>query len=166
VAKPELEVVYDLRDDQRRVDAMQAVSRRGQGLSDDPALVGSEDWWRLVDGGRLPLHVIEGTIGDSYWTGHGDFPEFDLHGTDGASTTWQRLGDETRYATGLAIQLRYVEHPWHPEQPFVDLVGPSSGEESTRDRSDRAVCRRVVNIHVQLFALRGCPTPFHPNNCT
>ena len=126
MAERTLSVVYDLRTDLRRLTAMQMASRGGRGLSAEPALVGSEEWWAIVRAGRLPLHILKGIVGRSGWTGHGDYPEFTLISADGATTSWGRYGDETRYVTGLAVQLSYVEHPWHPGERFSELLGSTS----------------------------------------
>lgn len=106
-------VLYDLRSEHDIVRAVQSVSRRGEGLSDRPALIGSDLWWRLVNDAELPSRVVTGTVARSYWSGHGDYPQFDLVDDAGAVTTWERYGDETRYVPGLAVRLRYVEHPRH-----------------------------------------------------
>jgi hypothetical protein len=56
--------VYDLRDDRERVELMQAASlnRPDLGLTIEPALVGSDQWWAIIKDRSLPETVIDCVI--------------------------------------------------------------------------------------------------------
>jgi hypothetical protein len=93
------------------------------------------------------LTEVEGTIVRSYWTGHGDYPEFDLRQDDSGVSTWTRMGDETRYVTGLRARVAYVERPG-PEGPF---------KEALRDGY-----QVIMRIHVEESDLREVGDGKHP----
>jgi len=106
--------IYDLRSDTSRVAQMQDASQNkpGLGLSAKPALVGSEEWWSMVDDGRLAQHELVGTIAQVYWGGTDDQPAFQLTTANGDSSRWFTEGDPRRYLQGLKARLRYVLQPW------------------------------------------------------
>jgi hypothetical protein len=96
-----LELVYDLRTDHRRV-------QFAKNIAPEPAVYGSEDWWSALGTPSLPLHRIAGRIARVIWGSMGDWPEFELVDVTGASTTWTRMGDVSRYAEGLTAAVEYV----------------------------------------------------------
>jgi hypothetical protein len=95
---------------------MAEVTRSGRGIAPEPAIVGTEQWWSLVDTDRLPLHTQEGLIDRVFWSGHNDFPEFTLVSADGSKHTWQRFGDHTLYVEGLWARIQWVEQRWAEEE--------------------------------------------------
>jgi hypothetical protein len=105
--------VYDLRKDPR-VGDMQRVSlgSADDGLSLEPALVGSDAWWSLVASEALPRRQLIGTIETPRWTGHNDWPEIRVRDERGRMSDWNRLGDITLYSKGRGIRIVWVEHPW------------------------------------------------------
>lgn len=142
--------LYDLAEDVARVQQMQKVAldeSTDMGLSVRPALVGSNDWRRRVDAGELPSQTLRGRISRVFWTGHGDYPEFEITEESGEKSSWTREGDISRYVEGLAVELRYVLHPW--KVPGLHGLGDSS--------------RLVVSIRIQSSDQRfdpSAPGPF------
>lgn len=111
----ELRPVYDLGAERELIEQLQRASRdesTSMGLSLQPALVGSEDWWRRVEAGAIPVETLRGHISRVLWTGFGDHPEVEITSDGGERSRWTREGDAARYVEGLAIELRYVRHPW------------------------------------------------------
>lgn len=136
--------LYELADDVARVQQMQKIAldeSTEMGLSVRPALVGSADWWRQVDAGELPSQTIRGRVSRVFWTGHGDYPEFEITTDSGEKSSWTREGDISRYVEGLAVELSYVLHPW--KVPGLHGLGDSS--------------RLVVNIRIQSSDQRSDP---------
>jgi hypothetical protein len=138
--------VYDLRDDRQRVELMQAASlnRPDLGLAIEPALVGSEKWWAMVEDHSLPETVTDGVITRVYWASMGDWPEFELEETNGGRSSWTREGDISRYVDGLGVRLGFVRHPWKKQNvdrmsgTHRSLVTFIEVEESSRRSDPRA----------------------------
>jgi hypothetical protein len=75
-------------------------------------LVGTPEWWRAIEDGRLPASEIQGTISNVYWGSMGDWPEFEVLAADGSKSRWTREGDVSRYVEGIRVRLTFVLHPW------------------------------------------------------
>jgi hypothetical protein len=120
--------LYDLREDRRRVEHLQAasLSRSDAGLAIEPALVGSDEWWALVRDGSLSESVIDGVIEKVYWASMGDWPEFELHASDGSRSSWTREGDISRYVEGLNVRLGFVRHLWKKQATYRIMGSHSS----------------------------------------
>ena len=116
-----LQVVYYLRDDERRVAAIQETSRHrpGFGFKAEPALFGSRKWWKKLDTPKLPVVTLTGTISEVYWASMGDWPECKITSHDGETTTWTREGDISRYVAGLGIVVRYVIQQRKDDAPLT-----------------------------------------------
>ena len=129
-------LVYDLATDERRVDAMQQATLRGEGLSREPSLVGSPEWWKALEEGALPPIVVEGTIHRVYWASSGPWPEFELNAQDGSRVAFTRHGDVGRSVDGLLVRVTYARHPWAEGTTSVgghhDLIVRVEIEESPR----------------------------------
>jgi hypothetical protein len=71
-------VVYRLRDDTTRIDAVQQATRTTENFGIEPTdgMFGSDEWWHNIEAGRLPVHTLKGTIKDVYMGSMGDWPEF------------------------------------------------------------------------------------------
>lgn len=71
-------VVYELASDHAQIAAMQKamLGPTDFGVSPRPALAGTSDWWRAIEQGQLPIHVLEGTISRVFWGSMGDWPKF------------------------------------------------------------------------------------------
>jgi len=119
--------VYEFASDQARIAAMQKATwgPTDSGVSPRPALVGTPDWWRAIEQGQLPRHVLEGKISKVYWASMGDWPEFEMVTDNGASSRWTREGDVARYVEGLRVRLTYTLHPWKVPKPSMGLGAES-----------------------------------------
>lgn len=119
--------VYDFAEDQTQVRLMQqaTLGPTDFGVSPQPALVGTPEWWRAIGEGRLPMRDLEGTISRVLWGSMGDWPEFELCTSDGATSVWTREGDPSRYVEGLHLRLCYVLHPWKVPQEYLGLGAAS-----------------------------------------
>ena len=122
--------VYDLAADTEHVRDVQEASlhRPGYGFPPKPVLFGSPEWWREIETGRIPTRLVEGVIEDVYWASMADWPEFRLHSSDGAETTWTRMGDVRRYVKGLHAKASYVEleRKKDADKDVVSMLGPTS----------------------------------------
>jgi hypothetical protein len=101
--------VYDLKEDNRRIGLIQkaTLETKDYGLIPEPALFGSDAWWRAIENKVIPEHTIEGTISRVYMSGHNDYPEFEID--DGRERTqWTREGKDEAYIVGRGIRLVYV----------------------------------------------------------
>lgn len=119
--------VYDFASDQQKIRAMQdaTLGPTDFGVSAKPALVGTREWWRAIEEGQLPRHVLEGSVCKVYWGSMGDWPEFELVAADGTQSRWTREGDITRYVEGLRVRLTYTCHPWKKPKPSDGLGNES-----------------------------------------
>ncbi len=117
--------VYNLRNDPKRIEGLQAATMgsTGFGLKPEPHLVGSEPWWESIQTGDLPTFEATGQISRVRWGSMGDWPEFDLSSDDGEITTWTREGDHTRFVKGLFARVRYVLQHSKDETPFASALG-------------------------------------------
>jgi hypothetical protein len=83
--------IYDLASDAVTVAALQngSLSSGATGLRITHGLVGSEEWWRHVRDGSLPLQIREGVV-SGFWPGQfgGGPAEFRLRSSDGAESMW------------------------------------------------------------------------------
>ena len=101
--------VYDLREDRRIIELIQdaTLNTEDYGILSDHGLVGSDDWWRAIERGELPVHSVEGIITNVYMAGHNDWPEFEVDGGNG-KIQWERLGDDSEYVVGKPVRVEYV----------------------------------------------------------
>jgi len=119
--------IYEFASDERTIRAMQqaTLGRTHFGVSAKPALVGTPEWWRAIEEGRLPRHELEGTISKVYWGSMGDWPEFEMVTAEGAQSRWTRVGDISRYVEGLRVRLTYTLHPWKVPRKSMGLGSES-----------------------------------------
>lgn len=113
--------VYDLHEDQQRIQQIQeaTLARSGYGLDPTPALFGTDEWWQAIAHGQIPSRVDDGVVANVRWGSMGDWPEWTFHGDDGRERTWTREGDHTRYVDGLRARIRVVTVRWKPDSPLV-----------------------------------------------
>lgn len=128
-------MAFDLATDPR-VALIRDATKEGGGIAPEPAIVGTDEWWKLVGSDDLPLHTIEGVIEEVYWSGHNDFPEFTMRTTRGEVRTWERYGDHTLYVEGLAVRVMWITQRWTRPESFLgdttDVVVRVDVEESDR----------------------------------
>lgn len=100
---------YDLEGDQESIELLQdrALNSKFFGIVSDVALVGSKEWWQAIRDGRIPKHVVRGTISRIYMSGHGDWPEFEIE-SEGRRSQWTRFGRDDLYCLGSEVKLDYV----------------------------------------------------------
>jgi len=113
--------IYDLRDDKQHIVHVQQATLHSDdfGLVPEHGLFGSEEWWSAIKQGHIPTHVLEGTISDVFWSGHNDFPEFEM--TSGSEKSrWERMGDENRYVEGSPVRITYVKQKF--KKPILDMT--------------------------------------------
>ena len=119
---------YDLAQDRAKVEHWRDVTlgETDFGLSPEPAIVGSDEWWDLIRGGSIPVQSVEGTC-RPLWTSMGDYPGLEVLEPSGRKTNWTRLGDRRQYCLGRGIKLYWVEHRWKGLRPDMRRVlGDSS----------------------------------------
>ena len=118
--------VYDLRDDVTKVDAVQhaTLHRPEYGLVAEPALLGTTEWWKAIEDGRVRSHMIEGVVSAVRWGSMGDWPLWRLRTEDGSESEWTREGDFTRYVEGLAARVTYAIVKFKPDAPTVRMGEP------------------------------------------
>lgn len=103
-----MHTVYRLREDRQHIAAVQWVTLNGGGLEQTHGLLGSEEWWKRIEAGELPLHTIHGTLSYVYMSGHNDFPECEVTSGSGERTQWPRYGEDSWYQVGNSIEIDYV----------------------------------------------------------
>ena len=104
------DLLYDLAQDTKRVQAIQEASltRPGFGFPPTPFLFGTAAWWTAIDLGDIASTVAEGAITHVFWGSMGDWPEFKTRLADGTESTWTREGDAARYVEGLRARVSYA----------------------------------------------------------
>lgn len=100
--------LYDLRDDQREIDALQGNVQAGAGFKPGHFLIGTDEWWSSIDRGEIERKVFAGEITSVHWGAMGDFPGFEVITPDGTSFRYRRVGDITRYVEGLKIEATFL----------------------------------------------------------
>jgi hypothetical protein len=103
------EIAYDLANDNETIALVQraTLTTKDFGLVPDVALFGSDEWWAAVKDGRIPRHEVHGLISRVFVSGHNDWPEFELN-SNGAKTTWTRMGNQALYVEGREAKVEYV----------------------------------------------------------
>jgi hypothetical protein len=100
---------YDLNEDRETIGLVQkaTLTTTDFGLVPDVALFGSPEWWQAIKDGRIATHTEEGTISRVYWSGHGDWPQFEIT-AQGRKTQWTRAGNHSLYEEGMDAKVVYV----------------------------------------------------------
>jgi len=110
--------VYSLRaDPQLREVQEMSLKAVPHGIAPEPALVGTEDWWKAIDEGTLESRVFEGEITRAKWSSMGDWPSFEAKNASGEVRTFTRMVDPTRYAPGLRVRVHTVIVPLKRKVP-------------------------------------------------
>jgi hypothetical protein len=109
-------VAYDLAADHETIALVQRATSTTKefGLVPEIAMFGSDEWWAAIGDGRIPKQEVAGTVSRLYMSGHGDWPMFELD-SDGARSSWTRLGNGAAYAEGKEVRIEYVmQRPRRP----------------------------------------------------
>jgi hypothetical protein len=116
-----MRLVYSLRSDPG-LKAMQDASQSdgAAGLKQTHGLVGSDDWWRQIEDGSLPVHCTTGQV-IHFWPGHhGDWPEIEIREPDGTSSNWGcqlPVEDAARnFTLGTCVAIDHVQQEF--KTPF------------------------------------------------
>jgi hypothetical protein len=131
--------LYDFRDQEQKIAAIQRTSLTHETLGLAPVpLVASDDWWAQIASGAIPTGRVDGVITRVYWASMADWPEFERQDARGQLSSWTREGDARRFVEGLTFRLEYVEHPWkHPRggEPGVSRLVLGQWIEESPQRS-------------------------------
>ena len=117
----ELRVVYRLQADTERVAAIQraTLTTEHSGIEPTHGLVGSDEWWRNIETGRLPLQTLRGTISRVYMASMNDWPEFEVRSESGELSKWTRESStadlDQAYAPGRTVEIDYVVQRHRPK---------------------------------------------------
>ena len=122
---PDLVPVYDLRFDPDHIRNVQQASlgTTGSGLTTDPWLFGSPDWWQALSEGRLETLEIRGVISRVFLSGHNDYEEFEIDDGQERSSWTRRTSDipgnnlprrelAKLYQEGSSARLFYTLYPF------------------------------------------------------
>lgn len=110
----ELRVVYRLHDDTEQVAAIQRATSTTDDFGIEPThgLLGSDEWWRSIETGQLPLQTLRGTISRVYMASMNDWPEFEVRSDTGEVSHWTRESNTSAlglsYAPGRSVEIDYV----------------------------------------------------------
>jgi hypothetical protein len=117
----EFQIVYRFRDDTERVSAIQraTLTTDHAGIEPTHGLVGSDEWWRNIETGRLPLQTVRGTISRVYMASMNDWPEFEVRADAGELSRWTRESNTAdlgrAYAPGRLVEVDYVIQKHRPK---------------------------------------------------
>ena len=108
--------IYDLREDERHIAAVQkaTLATEEYGLEPTHGLFGSEEWWEKIADGQLPKETLKGIISRVYMGSMGDWPEFETALCDGSTEKFYRYqtppdGSQERfYEVGRNIELDVI----------------------------------------------------------
>ncbi|MBD8490995.1 hypothetical protein IFO69_19740 [Echinicola sp. CAU 1574] len=122
----ELISAYKFQEDKEAIKRLQEVSsdpKSDYGLkTENGLLIGTKEWFRATEDGRLSKETIRGTISKVYMSGHNDWPEFEMENESGKST-WTREGNDKLYQVDKLVEIDYViqkyKRPW-------DMLGPTT----------------------------------------
>ncbi len=109
-------IIYELARDEKQIAAVQkaTLTTEEYGLEPTHGLFGSDEWWKQIADGRLPVVMLKGTISRVYMGSMGDWPEFEIAiegGSNEQFTRYQTPPDgskEAFYVVGRRIELDTV----------------------------------------------------------
>jgi hypothetical protein len=82
------------------------------GIEPTHGLFGSDEWWKNVSSGELPVLTCNGVITRRYLGSMNDWPEFTMRSESGEEISWNRYGhsgeDDRHYQVGRCIEIDYV----------------------------------------------------------
>jgi hypothetical protein len=107
-------VVYSLRRNKAFVSAVQEATCNTEEFGIEPThgLFGSDEWWRRIASGELPIQSLSGVITKVYMSGMHDWPEFAMRSDSGEESRWTRevntKEQDRLYLVGSRIEIDYV----------------------------------------------------------
>lgn len=119
--KVRLTVVYRLKDDLARIEAVQRATRTTKNFGIEPThgMFGSDEWWERIASGELQLHTLSGEITDVYMGSMNDWPEFKMMSRVGEESRWTREQNtgvqDSIYRIGRHVEIDYVLQRSRPE---------------------------------------------------
>jgi hypothetical protein len=112
-------VLYDIRQDAIKLSQIRAASlSTGQfGLTTAHGIVGSPEWWKAVDAGRIKVETFVGVIRRLDGGPMGDSAIVRIEG-DGETKSWTAWEGFNRSLIGKRIEIRYAcVPPKNPPKP-------------------------------------------------
>lgn len=114
-------VLYDLRQDEQLLrDIEEASLHTDRGLKLTHGVVGSEQWWKAIETGEIPMYRITGTIVEISRGPMGDWPVIHVRSdSDGNISSWSTGTLLPESFLGRPIVIEYVEQE-AKKPPFPD----------------------------------------------
>jgi hypothetical protein len=108
--------IYKLAQDEQQIAAVQkaTLTTDEYGLEPTHGLFGSDEWWKQIADGRLPVETLSGTISRVYMGSMGDWPEFEMVIEGGFTERFTRYqtppdgSQDAFYVVGRRIELDTV----------------------------------------------------------
>jgi hypothetical protein len=115
--------VFELRKAKQHIESVQqaTLTTWKWGIAKTHGLFGSDEWWRNIDSGKLPVHTLNGIITRLFMGGMRDTPEFTMRSDDGRESNWLRYANvgqvpdvyvnkrlEDLYEVSRRIEIDYV----------------------------------------------------------
>jgi len=110
-----METIYQFQDDTSCIKQMQRESMGSSeaGLKITHGLIGSSEWWRNIQDGKLKVWKLSGSV-SGFWPGqYGSGPaEFEILDTNGEASTWlcglEPIEAASAFRIGRWVELEYV----------------------------------------------------------
>jgi hypothetical protein len=105
---------YQLRKDKKSIKNIQdaTLSTQDYGIFPEHGLLGSKDWWKAIEYGKIELITYRGTIKRTFMSGHNDYPIMETEDESGSTKTWARDTNspklDKKYVPGAKIEIDYV----------------------------------------------------------
>jgi hypothetical protein len=107
-------IVYQLKADTKFIEQVQHATRTTKEFGIEPThgLFGTEEWWKQIANGSLPVVTLTGFIAKCYMGSMNDWPMFDLIDGLGEKTSWTRQVNapeqDTFYREGSMAEINFV----------------------------------------------------------
>jgi hypothetical protein len=143
VARECMKTIYRLKDDRERIRQLQKASTDDgrTGLKKEKYLIGTEDWWRAISSGTIPVIRLSGRV-CGYWPGQwgGGPASFRMQTSDGTTFSEHCYVEPEEakilFPIGGAVTVEYVvqklKHQWDGKSESKLLISLSVGEETTK----------------------------------
>jgi hypothetical protein len=104
--------IYLLKKDKDKIKRIQKASIDQSSkygfIIDNHLVFGTNEWFKSIEEGDIKKYIVKGVISKVFWSGHNDYPEFEIENKNGNSK-WTRDGIEKAYVVGNNVELVYVE---------------------------------------------------------